>query len=188
MTARTIDNWRHEVVTEKGQSPALAAGQVNLLAIEPALRLLPGAMDTPEARVQLLAIGLQESRLTARRQLVGSPPRPTGPATGLWQFERGGGVRGVLEHQASRYWMHRVCHEREVKPVAAEVWKALQHDDILAAAAARLLLFTDPRRLPALGDEAGAWQCYIRTWRPGKPHRNTWPALYAVAMGEVAAA
>jgi hypothetical protein len=81
--------------------------------------------------------------------------------------------------------MHRVCHERGVKPVAAEVWRALQHDDILAAAAARLLLFTDPRRLPALGDEAAAWQCYIRTWRPGKPHRSTWPSLYAAAVAEV---
>jgi hypothetical protein len=188
MSFRPIDNWRHEIVTEPGQQPALAASQVNCLAITPAMQLLPGAMDTPEARVMLLAIGLQESRLTARRQLVGNPPRPTGPAAGLWQFERGGGVRGVLEHQASRYWMHRVCHERGVKPVAAEVWQAMQVDDILAAAAARLLLFTDPRRLPALGDEAAAWQCYIRTWRPGKPHRSTWPALYAVAMGEVALA
>jgi hypothetical protein len=186
--ARAIDNWRTSIVTLPGEAPALAADHVNLLAITPALQLLPGAMDTPEARVMLLAIGLQESRLTARRQLVGSPPRPTGPATGLWQFEQGGGVRGVLEHQASRYWMHRVCHEREVKPVASEVWRALQHDDILAAATARLLLFTDPRRLPALGDEAAAWQCYIRTWRPGKPHRSTWPALYAVAMAEVAQA
>lgn len=183
--ARTIDNWRHEVVTAAGEPPALAAGQVNLLAVEPALRLLPGAMDSPEARVMLLAIGLQESRLTARRQLVGSPPRPTGPATGLWQFEQGGGVRGVLEHPASRYWMRQVCEAREVKPVASVVWRALQHDDILAAAAARLLLFTDPRRLPAIGDEAAAWQCYMRVWRPGKPHRSTWGALYAVAAGEV---
>lgn len=185
---RPIDNWRTVEVTLPGEPPALAVEHVHLLALDPAFKLLPGAMDTPEARVQLLAIGLQESRLTARRQLVGSPPRPTGPATGLWQFEQGGGVRGVLEHQASRYWMHRVCHERGVKPVAAQVWRALQHDDILAAAAARLLLFTDPRRLPAIGDEAGAWQCYIRTWRPGKPHRQTWGRLYAVACGEVATA
>ena len=182
---RTIDNWRTVHTTLPGEAPTLAADHVNLLAITPALQLLPGAMDSPEARVMLLAIGLQESRLTARRQLVGNPPRPTGPATGLWQFEQGGGVRGVLQHQASRYWMHRVCHERGVSPVAPIVWRVLQHDDILAAAAARLLLFTDPRRLPALGDEAAAWQCYIRTWRPGKPHRKTWAALYAVALAEV---
>ena len=185
MMARTIDNWRTSITTLPGEALALAADHVNLLAVTPALQLLPGAMDSPEARVMLLAMGLQESRLTARRQLVGSPPRPTGPATGLWQFEQGGGVRGVLEHQASRYWMHRVCHERGVQPVARAVWQALQHDDILAAAAARLLLFTDARRLPDLGDELAAWQGYIRTWRPGRPHRITWPGLYAVALAEV---
>ncbi len=176
---------RVEIVTQPGQPPDVAAGLVHERAIAPALALLPGAMDTPEARVMLLAMGLQESRLTARRQLVGTPPRPTGPATGLWQFEQGGGVVGVLQHDASRYWMHRVCHERGVQPVARAVWQALQHDDILAAAAARLLLFTDPRRLPDLGDELAAWQAYIRTWRPGKPHRSTWASLYDVALAEV---
>ena len=54
--ARTIDNWKSVQVTLPGDSPALAAGQVNLLAVEPALRLLPGAMDTPEARVMLLML------------------------------------------------------------------------------------------------------------------------------------
>jgi hypothetical protein len=176
---------RVEIVTQPGQPPDVAAGLVHERAIAPALALLPGAMDTPEARVMLLAMGLQESRLTARRQLVGTPPRPTGPATGLWQFEQGGGVVGVLQHDASRYWMHRVCHERGVQPVPRAVWQALQHDDILAAAAARLLLFTDARRLPDLGDELAAWQGYIRTWRPGRPHRITWPGLYAVALAEV---
>jgi hypothetical protein len=156
-------------------------------AINAALALLPGAMDTPEARVMLLAIGLQESRFAHRRQLVGSPPRPTGPAKGFWQFERGGGCRGVITHPASRYWMARVCHQRGVALTAQALWDAIEHDDVLAAAAARLLLFTDPRRLPQLGDEAAAWQTYIRVWRPGKPHRHTWPALHAQANHFVAA-
>jgi len=155
---------------------------IPFLAINNALTLLPGAMDTPEARVMLLAIGLQESRFAHRRQLVGSPPRPTGPAKGYWQFERGGGCHGVVTHPASRYWMARVCHQRSVPFTAAAVWNGIEHDDVLAAAAARLLLFTDPRRLPQLGDEATAWQTYIRIWRPGKPHRNTWPTLYASAL------
>jgi hypothetical protein len=150
-------------------------------AIDQALSLLPGAMDSPEARVMLLAIGLQESRFTARRQLVGNPPRPTGPAKGFWQFERGGGCRGVVAHPASRYWMARVCHQRGVAFTAQALWDAIQDDDVLAAAAARLLLFTDPRRLPDIGDESGAWNLYIRVWRPGKPHRQTWSRLYAQA-------
>lgn len=156
---------------------AFAAGLV--------LVLLPVAMDTPEARVQLLAIGLQESRLQHRRQLVGNPPRPAGPAKGLWQFERGGGCKGVLEHPASRYWMHRVCTARGIAATATALWNGVEHDDVLASAAARLLLFTDPRRLPDLGDERGAWALYLRTWRPGKPHRATWPALYAQALATI---
>ena len=53
-----------------------------------AFALLPPAMDTPDARVLLLAIGLQESKFSHRLQIGG-------PARGYWQFEQGGGVRGV---------------------------------------------------------------------------------------------
>ena len=60
--------------------------------------------------------------------------------------------------------------------------KQSEWDDVLAAAFARLLLFTDPAKLPKLGDADGAWQLYLRTWRPGKPHPHTWPDLYAQAL------
>lgn len=156
--------------------------RIPFLAINNAFTMLPGAMDSPEARVMLLAIGMQESRFAHRRQLVGSPPRPTGPAKGFWQFERGGGCRGVITHAASRYWMARICHQRNVPFTAQALWDAIENDDVLAAAAARLLLFTDPRRLPAMGDEAGAWNLYMRVWRPGKPHRHTWAGFYAGAL------
>lgn len=147
-----------------------------------ALALLPRPMDSAEARVQLVANGLQESLLEHRRQLVGNPPRPVGPAKGLWQFERLGGCRGVVDHAASRYWMHSVCKARGVAFTATALWNAIEFDDVLACAAARLLLFTDPRRLPALGDADDAWRLYIRTWRPGKPHRATWAERYAQAL------
>ena len=155
-----------------------------LSAIDAALGLLPREMDTLEARVMLLAIGLQESRFRQRRQLIkkGGELLPLGPATGYWQFERGGGCRGIVDHPASRYWAYRICSTREVAFTATAIWRALERDDVLAAAAARLLLFTDPKRLPELGDEKGGWNLYLRTWRPGKPHRDTWPGLYAEAM------
>lgn len=156
-----------------------------LKSINCALCVLPDRMDTPEARVMLIAIGLQESRFQHRRQLVGNPPRPTGPATGFWQFERGGGVVGVLQHRASRDHARTLCAAIGVEPVSQSVWQALQHDDVLAAGFARLLLWTDPFSLPKLGDINGAWDLYIRTWRPGKPHRSTWDALYAQALGLV---
>lgn len=143
-------------------------------AISPALALLPANMDSVAARVMLLAIGLQESRFLHRRQIGG-------PARGLWQFERGGGVRGVLTHPASRDRARHVCDLRQVDAVAASVYNALETDDVLAAVFARLLLWTDSARLPAVGDAQGAWDLYTRTWRPGKPHPRTWPALYAEA-------
>ena len=150
--------------------------------IDAALALLPGPMSTPEARVMLYAIGLQESRFEHRRQLVGNPPKPKGPAKGLWQFERGGGCKGVVTHPASRYWMHRVCTRQGVAFNATAIWNAIEHDDALAAVAARLLLFTDPKKLPAFDDPKGAWNLYIRTWRPGKPHRDTWDAFHLQAL------
>lgn len=156
-------------------------------SISKALYLLPPAMTSPEARVMLFAIGLQESRFLHRRQLIkkGGEMLPLGPARGFWQFERMGGCRGVVDHPASRYWMAHLCQTRGVDFTATAVWNAIEQDDVLAAAAARLLLFTDPKRLPAVGDEAAAWNLYIRTWRPGKPHRGTWSALYAEAMGAI---
>lgn len=152
-----------------------------LNSIDMALALLPRPMDSPEARVLLYTIGLQESRLEHRRQLVGNPPKPVGPAKGLWQFERGGGCKGVVEHDASRFWMHRVCVRQNVPFNATAVWNNLEFDDAFAAVAARLLLFTDPKKLPAVDDVRGAWNLYIRTWRPGKPKRKTWDAFHAQA-------
>lgn len=147
--------------------------------IEPALALLPANMDSPAARVMLLAIGLQESRFVHRRQIGG-------PARGFWQFERGGGVFGVLTHAASAALARQVCDARGVAPTTAAVYGRLENDDVLAAAFARLLLWTDAARLPAVDDKDGAWALYLRTWRPGKPHPQTWPALHARAMAEVA--
>lgn len=157
-------------------------------AIQPALALLPARMKSPKAEVMLLAIGLQESRFQHRRQLVGNPPRPTGPAKSFWQAEQGGGmVHGLLRYHDARVRdiATGLCVVRGVSPDTLSVWNAIEHDDVLAAGLARLLLWTDPQRLPAIGDAQGAWDLYLRTWRPGKPHRRTWDAFYAQAMKEV---
>ena len=100
--------------------------QVMRDAIRPALALLPAAMDTPQARCMLLAIGLQESRFVHRRQIGG-------PARGFWQFEQGGGVRGVLAHPASAALARQVCQVRGVPPTAPSVYSRLELDDVLAA-------------------------------------------------------
>lgn len=152
-------------------------------AIEPALAILPSAMDTREARVMLLAIGLQESRFMLRRQVGG-------PARGFWQFEEGtkmsrGGVWGVYLHDSSRYWLDRLCASRGVLFQPDVIYRTLDTDDVLAAGVARLMLFTDPKRLPSVTDTDGAWALYLRTWRPGKPRRDSWNALHEQARIEV---
>ena len=65
-----------------------------------------------------------------------------------------------------------LCAVRGVPAQPRAVWEAIEHDDVLAAGLARLLLYTDPARLPSLGDEEGAWQLYLRTWRPGAHSRG----------------
>ena len=84
---------------------SLADAQGRILT--PALSMLPATMDTPKARVMLLAIALQESGLAHRVQVGG-------PAHGLWQFERGGGVKGVLRCHTTREHARALCAKRHV--------------------------------------------------------------------------
>lgn len=153
--------------------------------IDPALAWLPAHMNSPQARVMLLAIGLQESRFEYRRQLG------NGPARSFWQFERGtaasrGGVWGIFLHAQSRDLLRDACAAHSVAFEPRAIWTAIEHNDVLACICARLLLWTDAQRLPALGDEAGAWELYAeRTWRPGRPHHETWAGFYAAALAEV---
>ena len=142
--------------------------------LDPAFKILP-YLDSAKARMMMLVIGLQESRFEHRHQIGG-------PAHGFWQFERGGGVRGVLMHKTSAVDAVKVCHERGVGSTVIEVYDRIEHDDILAACFARLLLLTDPRPLPIIGDMDGSWDYYERNWRPGKPHRGTWDGLYSQAL------
>jgi hypothetical protein len=147
-------------------------------AILPALAMLPAKMDTPQARVMLLAIGMQESRFEHRLQ-------QGGPARGFWQFEKGGGVKGVMTHAQCDQYAQGVCSARGVPFERTAIYLALAKDDVLAAALARLLLWSDPRPLPARTDPQGGWDLYARVWRPGKPHRETWDAFYNRAVKQV---
>lgn len=154
-----------------------------------ALMLLPAKMTSPQAELMLLAIGLQESELKYRRQ------HGNGPARSLWQGEQGGGmVAGLLgfHNQDVQDLARGLCAVRGVPAQPRAVWEAIEHDDVLAAGLARLLIFTDPARLPGFGDEEGAWQLYLRTWRPGAFTRGTaakraelrqkWAKNYAQAL------
>ena len=147
--------------------------EINSRVLDHALALLPD-MDSKPARAELLTIGLQESRFVDRRQLVGKPPKPEGPAKSFWQAEEGGGmVQGVRVHPATRDQAALLYRLRGVQPNNRAIWNAIEHDDVLAAGLARLLLWSDPAPLPAVSDEEGAWALYLRTWRPGAWSRGT---------------
>lgn len=141
--------------------------------------LLPCRFASPEAIVMLLAIGLQESRFQHREQVGG-------PAVSFWQFEKSGGVRGVLQHHATRRYATAVCILRTVMDTEGSVYNAMRGDDRLGCAMARLLLFTDPAPLPEIGDAGAAWRYYERSWQPGKPHPETWQKLYQQAVEAIA--
>ncbi len=157
--------------------------EILINAIDPALALLDrlgGIKPSQEARLEMLAIAGQESAWQYRQQIGG-------PAHSFWQFEKGGGVYGVLHHPASKDKIKDICAELGVTCDADTIYElmAKPEGDVLSACMARLLLWTDPAPLPAVGDVDHSWAFYQRNWRPGAPHPDVWPGRYGTAMGLV---
>ena len=140
-----------------------------------ALSLLPPRMDSPVARQHLLAIGLQESRFTHRRQVGG-------PARGFFQFERGG-IVGLIRHPATAQHLQSAVEALHYDPEMAiddiGLHAAIEHNDVLACVLARLNLWWLPE--PLALDKEGAWRQYLETWNPGRPRPSEWPRNYAMA-------
>ena len=143
--------------------------------------LLDPRLASPEAEVMLMAIAMQESNANHRRQT------PTGPARGFWQFERGGGFRGVREHNRTGPRLKSFCAEASIPIEETAQWEMLPGSELLQVAFARLLLWSDNAPLPARGRKEDAWSFYLRNWRPGKPHRDRWESAYQTAIDVTAA-
>lgn len=144
-------------------------------SIDQAFQLLPAKMDSRAARIILAAIGYQESDGYKTRIQYGN-----GPARSFWQFERGG-IKGVMLHKESARLAMEICEKREVDFNSEIIWKAMETDDVLGAAFARLLMYTDPKPLPTNQDDA--WEMYAkRLWRPGKPHPGKWPTSWGFGL------
>jgi hypothetical protein len=140
---------------------------------------LPAAIDTVGARLMMLAAQKQEdpeerryqvvkrTAATAQENIVG-PRTAKGPARGLWQFEKGGGVAGVMHFggKVGAYALD-VCDAMNIPFQREVIWSTLESNDVLAACFARLLLLSDPKKLPLVDDPFGAFELYLRTWRPG---------------------
>lgn len=141
--------------------------------------LLPAAMQSRNATAMLLSVGLQESGFTARRQQFG-------PARSFWMFEVNG-VRAVLKHARSRAPIEAAIIRLGYGTLIDEgaLQEILEHNDVLAAAFARCLLWTVPGPLPGPDDSDLAWTLYQRGWRPGKPRRLAWTPNYRAAWAHV---
>lgn len=146
-----------------------------------AYAVLPAAMQSPKATALLLAIALQESKFQERRQVHG-------PARGFFQFEKLGGVVGVMTHARTRGPLATALTElRYARAIGdAEALHAiLEHNDVVACVFARLLLWTVPLALPNRDETDFGWMSYRDGWRPGRPHRETWNSYYAEAWARV---
>lgn len=153
------------------------------LAIRPALSLLPARMTSTAAEAMLLAIAMQESGLRHRVQQDGDAD-PYDDAVGWWQFERIGSAE-VRRHPASAEIMAGVLVVLGYGPDHPH--EAIAHNDVLAAAYARLALWRLPQALPdGRMDWATGWGQYLRIWRPGIPHEAPWRGRYIEAWEAVA--
>ena len=129
----------------------------------------------------LLATGLQESAMNARVQGGRGTKRGNGPARSLWQFEKMGGVAEILTSPDTKDYAVPICRLLLYEPTPETVHAVMADNDILAAVFARLLLWRDPRPMPSPIEAQKGWSIYLRNWRPGKPHPETWPAYFARA-------
>jgi hypothetical protein len=142
--------------------------------IPAAMALLPGRMDSPEARAMLLAVGLQESEFEERLQVGG-------PARSFWQFEKNGGVKELLTAGTTLAIITAVAETLRYSPTVAACYDAIADNDTLACIFARLLLWGYPGALPRRDEAQKAWIQYRACWRPGKPRPNAWPANFEQA-------
>lgn len=139
---------------------------INRIVAPAALKMLPLKWDSIEARAMMLAMGLQESKFIYRVQVGG-------PAHGFWQFESGGGWKGILTHPSTKDIMISVLDSMGYSGLISE-YPRIEDNDILAYCAARCLLYTVPGKLPMIQQSKLGWEQYLWAWRPGKPHPETW--------------
>ena len=151
--------------------------------VKPALDAMPRRYRSKDAARMLLAIGYQESRFTHLHQI-------RGPAHSYWQGELTGGLILVITHAPTRR-MARICIEKAgFNPDDhRRVFEFLDEPagQILACQLGRLLLWSDPHYLPTAGQLQYGWDYYINCWRPGKPHKQTWPDAWDYATAGMTA-
>lgn len=165
---------------------------VHTFVFPAAFSLLPGKMDSPEARAEMLAIGLHESGFIARQQGGTRKTAGQGPAKSFWQFEKMGGAAELLDTPTTRAILTPILDVLgypEWTPGALH--EAMEHNDTLAAVMARLLLWKDPRAMALQHEVAKGYAIYLARWRPNpdaaKKHEKDWMKNFQIAWSIVRA-
>ena len=143
--------------------------------------VVPEVRMNDAARVGICAIAGQESGWQKRVQ------DDDGPAHSFWQFERNGGVAGLMSNRKTGPFVKRMAASLGIKYNPMSVWAAMAtpNGDGMSFGMARLLLWSDPDPLPAPSDDDAWWGYYARNWRPGDPRPDAWPANIAAARGVI---
>lgn len=148
------------------------------LYITPALTWMGWKYNSRNARRMLLAVALQESDLTERFQIGKNGPLPH-LARGFWQFEKCGGVRGVLRHPSTHWLKGYLTALGYTDHSEDNIHHAIAFDATLACVMARSLLWTHPGDIPSA--RAPAYRFYDDCWRPGKKRPDAWERNWAIA-------
>lgn len=153
--------------------------QLLLLTVRPALAWLGPRYASREAEVMLLAIAQQESHIAWRRQ------HPAGPARSWWQAEPPtvAGVVAKWDYGRDRLKALGLLNTVGLPAGPHDLPTIVELSELAACIVARGILWLEPSPLPPIGDVVGSWAYYVdRTWRPGKPHPETWPEAYHGAI------
>ena len=137
----------------------------------------PAPDRSDAARVLIHAICGQESDHRFRLQ-------QGGPARFYAMFEIEA-VVNLMQHQRTATWIQAVCASLDIPSDAKTIHQAMAWNDPIGITLTRMNLYLRPVPLPAVGDQTGAWQFYLKTWAPGKPDESRWPAYYHAAMTAV---
>lgn len=164
-------------------NPMLTQYQFLRTEVQPALQAMPGFVHGRAAECMLLAIPAQESNFASLYQIGQSGQPLLSLARGLYQFEVTG-VRGVLTHPSCAWLLPMLSAGGFAPTNAAEIHRALPASTRLQVWIARANLWwhTAPLPAPTFEQEEAAWQYYLYTWRPGKPHRSRWGKCWQGAV------
>jgi hypothetical protein len=137
--------------------------------------IIPSIPSSDAANVMLCAIPGQESGWENVQQTDG------GIARGFYQQQQNN-LDDILFNRATDAKAIMICTTLGIQPTGSDVYAMLLSNTKLQVAFARLNLWADPSPLPAVGDESGAWNLYIKCWNPGAPSRERWNLAYSQGL------